>query len=148
MSIGKNIIDHDEAEYTLARRCSVPASGDLSKIAANIIAYNMTTTIRHSSIHEGTKITVHDQVRKLSSLSAISVNCNMLIEAKNSNSIPLPFFIDHTQTDIDNRDTNKSGMKVNVHVCRLDSNLSQTNISNISSNNCKDNDMSIDLKCT
>jgi len=87
MSIGKNINDHDEAEYILALRCSVAASGDLSNIAANIIAYNIITTTKHRNIQEGTNTTIHDQFMKLSSFKAIKANCRMLTAAKNSSSI-------------------------------------------------------------
>lgn len=143
---GKKTIEDDEAECRLALRCSEPKSGDRRTMIANTMAYSITTMAKHRTIHDGINITNHDQERKLSSFKAIKIICNMLIDAKNSNSIPLPFLTDQVQTDIDSSDMNSKGTNTNVHVCRLVSSLSQANISNISRSIWSATEMSIDLK--
>ena len=148
INIGKKMSDEDEAEWMLAWRCSLPISGDLSTITANIMAYKMTTVAKHSKIHEGINTTSQDQLMKLSSLSAIKTIWRMLMAAKNSSSIFRPFLTDHTQTVMESSDINNNGTKASVQVCLFVSSLSQTKSSNMSSNSCSDRDMSIDLKCT
>ena len=116
---GKKIIDHEDAEKTVARLCSVPASGDLSNKAANIMAYKMTTTTKQNKIHVGTRITTQVQFSNWSSLRAMRPNCSKLIEAKNSNSHPLAFLIAQKHANIDMRHNMMSGVNIVIHVFLL-----------------------------
>lgn len=135
ISMGRKTIDEEDAELIELRRCSFSDWGDLIRIAANIIAYMMITMAKHSNIQVGKNTTTQDQLRCSSSLSATKTNCNMLTAAKNSNSIPRPFFTDQMQIDMEIRHKNISGTNTSVQVFLLVSSLSQANISNISSSN-------------
>lgn len=146
-SKGTKTMDDSDAVCIPVLCCSTPRSVALLRtMAANIVAYRMTTIAKQTRIHDGINTIIQDQLSRLSSFMAISVICKMLIAAKNSNSMPLLFLTDHTHTDIERSDINKRGTKARLHVCLRVSNLSHIKISDISRSNCKDKDMSMDLK--